>query len=142
MTRKLPLAGGAVIGGHIDEMSRIADAVGTINDASLGYSGARLAEAVESLRRVTRWVLARLEQNADEALAGAAQYLRLFGVATGGCLLARQALAALLHNTEAEVRTSLARFFAENISVEAATLERTVVDGAASVIGTDAILAH
>ena len=142
VTRKAPLAGGALIGKHIDELSRIVDAVSATNEAAFGCSAARLAESVESLRRVTRWVLARLEQNTDAALAGAAQYLRLFGVATGGCYLARQALTAPRHNTETEHRTALARFFAENISVEAATLERVVVDGAASVVDTGTMFAH
>jgi len=142
LTRKLPLAGGAVIESHINEMRSIVDAVNATNDAALGCSGARLTEAVERLRRVTRWMLSQLDKNSNEALAGAAQYLRLFGVVTGGCLLARQALAALRHNIEAEPRTLLSQFFAENIAVEAVMLERTVVDGAASIIGADTVLAR
>jgi hypothetical protein len=35
---------------------------------------------------------------------------------------------------------TLARFFAENISVQAAALERTVMDGADAVNGADAVL--
>ena len=102
----------------------------------------RLEEAVESLTRTTRWMLAKLEKDADEALAGATPYLRLFGIATGGCLLAQQALAALRLNADAGPRVALARFFAENIAVQAGALERTVVEGGPGVIGADTALAQ
>jgi hypothetical protein len=67
--------------------------------------------------------------------------LRLFGLATGGCLLAKQALAALRLGEDASARLATTRFFAENIAVGAAALERTVVEGAAGVIEADAALA-
>lgn len=139
--RKLPLAGGAVVESHIGELHQIVDAVKATNDAALGCAGARLAEALEGLRRATRWMLANLEKNKDETLAGAAQYLLLFGIVTGGCLLARQALAPQRLNAQSESITPLARFFAENLIVEAASLERTIVDGAASITCADAIFA-
>ena len=112
------------------------------NDPAFGWSGVRLEEAVESLARSTQWLLAKLDKDADEALAGATPYLRLFGVATGGCLLAQQALAALRLNADAGPRVALARFFAENFAVQAGSLERTVVEGAAAVIGADAVFAQ
>jgi hypothetical protein len=87
-------------------------------------------------------MLDRLDKAADEALAGATPYLRLFGVATGGCLLAQQALAALRLNADAGPRIALARFFAENFAVQAPALERIVVEGATSVTGADAVLAQ
>ena len=87
-------------------------------------------------------MLAHLDRGADEALAGASPYLRLFGVTAGGCLLAQQALAALRLNADAGPRIALARFFAENFSVQAAALERTVVEGGAGVISADAALAQ
>jgi len=51
--------------------------------------------------------------------------------------LAQQALAALRLNSDAAPRVALARFFAENFVVQAEALERTVVEGAAGVIGAD-----
>jgi len=140
--RKLPLSDGAVVEGYLGELRRIVEAVNATNDPALGWSGVRLEEAVESLTRATRWMLAQLDKGTDEALAGATPYLRLFGVAAGGCLLAQQALAALRLGTDAPSRIALARFFAENFSVQAAALERIVVEGAAGVIGADAVLAH
>jgi acyl-CoA dehydrogenase len=141
ITRKLPLAGGAVVEAYIGELRRIVEAVNANNDPAFGWTGVRLADAVESLARTTAWLLAQLEKNPQEALAGATPYLRLFGVASGGCLLAEQAIAALRLSLDAAPRIALARFFAENFAVQAGALERTVVEGAGSVLGADAALA-
>jgi len=142
VTRKLPFDGGAVVETYLGELRRIVDAVNATNDPALGWSGVRLEEAVESLTRATHWMLARLAEDTDAALAGATPYLRLFGITTGGCLLAQQALAALRDGTDAGPRLALARFFAENISVEAGALERTVVEGAAGVACAETMLAQ
>ena len=83
---------------------------------------------------------ARRRKTSDAALAGATPYLRLFGVAAGGCLLAEQALAALRVSGDGAARIALARFFAENITVQAAGLERTVVEGADSITSAQAAL--
>jgi hypothetical protein len=140
VTRKLPLAGGAVVEAFLGELRAIVEAVNATNDPALGWSGLRLGEAVESLTRATQWMLAHIRKEPDEALAGATPYLRLFGVTTGGCLLAQQALAALRLNADAAPRVALARFFAENAAVQAGALERTVVEGAPGVIGADPAL--
>ncbi len=141
VTRKLPLGGGAVVETYLGELRRIVEAVNATNDPALGWSGLRLDEAVGSLTRATHWMLAHLDKDMNEALAGATPYLRLFAVAVGGCLLAQQALAAMRHNVDAGSRVALARFFAENVAVQAAALERTIVEGAAGVIGAEAALA-
>ena len=141
VTRKLPLDGGAAVETYLGELRRIVEAVNATNDPALGWSGVRLEEAVESLTRATRWMLAQLDGNVNEALAGATPYLRLFATTVGGCLLAQQALAALRHNADAGSRVALARFFAENFAVQAPALERTVVEGAPSVVGADPALA-
>jgi acyl-CoA dehydrogenase len=66
----------------------------------------------------------------------------LFSVTAGGCLLAQQALAALRLNNETGARVALARFFAENIAVQASALERTVIEGAGAILGAEAVLAE
>jgi len=56
-------------------------------------------------------------------------------------MLASEALAAKADgNSEAPRYVSLARFFAENISVQAPALERTVTESADSVAAADAVL--
>jgi len=58
---------------------------------------------------------------------------------TTGVKLANEALAAR-KSGEGERYVTLARFFAENITVQAASLEKTVTDSAEAVNGADAVL--
>ncbi|HMK69820.1 MAG TPA: acyl-CoA dehydrogenase, partial [Xanthobacteraceae bacterium] len=142
VARKLPLDGGAAVEGFLAELRHVVEAVDATNDPALGWTGVRLKDAVDSLTRATGWMLAHLENDSEQALAGATPYLRLFGVTAGGCLLAQQALAALRRGADGAGRISLARFFAENFSVQAAGLERTVVEGAPGLIAAGAALAE
>ena len=141
VTRKLPLSGGKTVALHIKELRGIVEAVQASNDPAFGKTALRLEEAVESLARVTEWMLGRGDKEGDAALAGATPYLRLYGLAAGGCLLAQEALASLRLGNETAQRVALARFFAENHAVQAGGLERTIVDGAPGVLGADAALA-
>ena len=138
VTRKLPLSGGAAIAAHLAELRAIVGAVNASNDPAFGRAPARLSEAVESLGRATEWLAARLDNDVDAALAGASPYLRLFGLATGGCYVAQLALSASRGGDEAAPRLALARFAAENLCVASGGLERAVIEGAAGVIGTGA----
>jgi hypothetical protein len=56
-------------------------------------------------------------------------------------MLAEQALASL-RSGDGAARTALARFFAENIAVQATGLERSVTEGAESINGAQAALAE
>jgi hypothetical protein len=77
----------------------------------------------------------------NDALAGATPYLRLFGSTLGGCMLAGQALAARGNGEgDPQRHVALARFFAENIAVQAGSLEKTVTDSAEAVNSADAVL--
>jgi alkylation response protein AidB-like acyl-CoA dehydrogenase len=140
VTRKLPLSGGAAVAAQIKELRGMVEAVEASNDPAFGWTAVRLGEAVESLARATTWMLGRGGNETDAALAGATPYLRLYGLAAGGCLLAHEALAALRFGDDAAACTALARFFAENFAVQAGALERTVVEGAPGLLGADAAL--
>ncbi|HKS63083.1 MAG TPA: acyl-CoA dehydrogenase [Xanthobacteraceae bacterium] len=135
VTRKIPMMGGAVMKGYLDELRATVAAVKQANDPAFGATGARLADAIDSLDRATAWLLGKLDKSPDAALAGATPYLRLFASAAGGCALAEDALAASRLNGGADAggRVALARFFAENIAVQAGGLETTVTEGADSV---------
>jgi len=141
VTRKLPLGDGAAVNSHLEDLRGVVSALDASNDPGFGWTAVRLGDAVESLARTTNWLMARLAKEPEAVLAGASPYLRLFGFATGGCLLAKQALAALRLGEDASARLAATRFFAENIAVGAPALERTVVEGAPGVIETDAALA-
>jgi len=141
VTRKLPLSGGDAVAAHLKDLRGIVDAVSASNDPAFGWTALRLGEALDSLTRATQWLIGQNSKDADAALAGASPYLRLFGITTGGCYLAQQALAAMRLGESAQPRLALARFFAENFAVQAGGLERTVVEGAPGLIGADAALA-
>jgi hypothetical protein len=133
--RKVPLSGGAVVRAYLDELRATVKAVQAANDPAFGLTGARLAEAVDSLDRATAWLLSKVDKEPKAALAGATPYLRLFGNAAGGCMLADEALAALrlAGDADAPARIAAARFFAENLTTAAAGLAVTVTEGAAAI---------
>jgi 3-(methylsulfanyl)propanoyl-CoA dehydrogenase len=140
VTRKLPLDGGKTVARYLDELRATVKSVKASNTPAFGETATRLAEAIDGLERATHWLLA--QKSTDAALAGATPYLRLFGHAAGGCMLAEQALAALRENGDGAARTGLARFFTENIAVQATGLERGVTEGAESITGAQAALAE
>jgi alkylation response protein AidB-like acyl-CoA dehydrogenase len=137
VARKLPMMGGAVVRGYLDELRRTVAAVKQTNDPAFGATGARLSDAVDSLDRATAWLLGKLDTSPDAALAGATPYLRLFASAAGGCMLAEDALADVRSGgVNGGGRVALARFFAENIAVQAGGLETIITEGADSVADT------
>jgi hypothetical protein len=135
VTRKIPLSGGAAVGAYLDELRATVAAVQATNDPGFGATAARLAAAVEDLARTTAWLLGKLEAEPEAALAGATPYLRLFGLAAGGCMLADEALAALrlAGDTDAPARVAAVRFFAENLATATPGLAATVTEGAAAI---------
>jgi len=130
VARKVPLAGGNTVRLYLGQLRATVKAVQESNAPAFGETAARLSEAVDSLERATQWLLA--QKTSDTTLAGATLYLRLFGNAAGLAMLADQALAASRQGDGA-ARTALARFFAENIAVQASGLERGVTEGADSI---------
>jgi alkylation response protein AidB-like acyl-CoA dehydrogenase len=139
VARKVPLEGGNTVRLYLEELRRTITAVKESNAPAFGETAARLGEAVDSLERATQWLLS--QKTSDVTLAGATPYLRLFGNAAGGCMLADQALASL-RNGDGTARTALARFFAENVAVQASGLERSVTEGAESINNAQAALAE
>ena len=139
VTRKLAANGGASVWALLDELEATVKQVEGSNDPAFGTTGAKLRDALArwSAPAAGCWSASALKPN--DALAGATPYLRLFGSTLGGCMLAGEALAAKADG-DGERYVTLARFFAENITVQAASLEKTVTDGAEAVNGADAVL--
>jgi len=141
VTRKLPLSGGAAVAAHIEDLRSILLALHASNDTGFGAAPARLLDAVDSLERAVHWLLGLGADQVDMALAGASPFLRLFGIATGGCYLAQHALAASRVGDAPQARIGLCRYFAEHITVQAGGLERSVVDGGTALLAGAAALA-
>jgi len=127
--RKLPQGGGEHVFGYISELAEIVSALRTSNLHGFGQTANAIDNALDDLSNATRH-LQKLaaDGRADEALAGATPYLRLFALASGGAYLARGALAE-----QNEARQALCRFFAENLLGETRALKERVVGGGASL---------
>src|SRR5438270_13268043 len=126
VTRKLAANGGASVWALLDELSATVKQVEASNDPAFGTTGVKLREALDALTRTSKWLLERVASAPNEALAGATPYLQQFAATLGGCMLASEALGAKGDgNTDAPRYVSRARFFAENITVQAGALART-----------------
>jgi acyl-CoA dehydrogenase len=133
VTRKLPHAGGATVKAYLGELAATVDKLRATNDPAFGAAAERLGEAHASLERATQWLIRSHEREPEAALAGATPYLRLIGLTAGGCMLAEEALAALRlsgKGADPATRIAIARFFAENLAVQAGGLERSATVGA------------
>ncbi|MGO9356411.1 MAG: acyl-CoA dehydrogenase [Xanthobacteraceae bacterium] len=139
VTRKLAAQGGASVFALLDELANTVAEVEQSNDPTFGTAAPKLRAALGSLERASRWLLQRLASAPNDALAGATPYLRLFGSTLGGCLLAREALAARGAGHDKR-HALLARFFAENVTVQAGALEHMVTDSAEAVNDAETVL--
>ncbi len=136
VTRKLPLSGGDCVAAYIHDLRGIVEQVRGTNHDGFGATAELLEGALDDVEATTHWLLERLANGEqDAALAGATPYLRQFGIASGGCYLAKSALAEGDAN-----RVSLARFFAENFAKECAAIRQTVEHGSHSLMAAGQML--
>lgn len=136
VTRKLPLSGGEAVKAYLNDLRSILDDVRGANHDGFGKTAELLEGALNEVEEATDWLLAKLSNGElDAALSGATPYQRLFGLAAGGCYLAKSGLA----DSEKD-RASLARFYAENFAAECAALKHTVTGGADSLLAAGELL--
>ena len=136
VTRKLPLSGGDAVRAYIEDLRSIVEDVRGANRDGFGRAAELLDGALNEVEEATDWLLAQMaDGQMDAALAGATPYLRLFGLASGGCYLAKSGL-----GDNEKDRASLARFFAENFTAECAALKSTVTGGADSLAAASELL--
>ncbi len=102
---------------------------------------AALAEGAAALARSTDWLIETHAAQPALALAGATPYLRLFGTVAGGWLMAMAALAAVRRLGEATAdrpfltgKLATARFYADNILVQAEGLAGQIMRGGPSAL--------
>ena len=106
---------------------------------------ANLAEAVESLASTTEWIMTNGLSDPVQALAGASPYLKMFGIVTGGWLMARQALAAradldagIGDKGRLEAKVTSARYYGEQVLPTAAGLVPSIQGGSEVLFAADA----
>lgn len=131
--RKLPMEGGAVVRAYLAEMAELATSLVSHDDVRLAALGEALGEGVGALEEATGWLLTC--EDVNDRLAGATDYLEMFGVVAGGYYLARLALAASGEDpdpwNEAKVDTAL--FYATRLLPRAAGILSSVTAGSAGV---------
>jgi alkylation response protein AidB-like acyl-CoA dehydrogenase len=141
VTRKLPMRDGAVVADFIAQLAsfdRELESAGT----ALSSIRVNLAAAVSTLRDATKRVAAA---DTIDRLAGAGPYLRLFGIVTGGWLMARQALAATRklqagspEGDFLEAKVVTANFYCEQILPQASGLLSAATAGANDLMALSA----
>jgi alkylation response protein AidB-like acyl-CoA dehydrogenase len=138
LTRKLPMNGGEVVRGLIQEMRETAEGLRGANAQALQDIGRALHPAIHALEQTSDWLRIHLEAAPEQALAGATPYLRLFGTVAGGWLLGKGVLDAAKRGNGAggyaEAKLATAGFYAANILPAAQGLVAPVVQGADSTL--------
>jgi len=131
--RKLPLSGGEPVAREIADMRSVQSEVSRRGGPAFGATALRLGEAIDAFEAATRFVL-EARGAPQDALAGAAPYLRLFGLARGAACLAKAGLAAETLASAGDAselgRVAVARFFAEKIATAAPGLATSIASGA------------
>ena len=144
--RKLPLAGGGTVAAEIAGIRAVADRVGAEGGEDFGATAKELEKAADALEAATQAIGGWLKGDPEAALAGASQYLRLFGLTLGGACLAKAGLAAEKLAAEGNGgelgRVGLARFFAEKLLPAASGLAEAIASGAAPLKDYERILAE
>ncbi len=139
--RKLPIADGQHVRGFIGELKAIGQQVRASNRDGFGRTADKLTEAIADLEEATEWMLSSVGAGRmAEALSGATPYQRLFGLTLSGCYLASGGLAEGEDGKDGG-RIALARFMAENLLSETASLKDRVIHGAESLMAARAALA-
>jgi 3-(methylthio)propanoyl-CoA dehydrogenase len=136
--RKLPMRAGGVVADFLARLdsvvAEVRAAAGEDDTGTLASVADRLEEARATLSEATDWLLEHGMADPLDALAGATPYLRLFGLVTGGWVMARQALAAVRAGGSAsgadqafyEQKARTARFYCEQLLPQAAGLVASV----------------
>jgi alkylation response protein AidB-like acyl-CoA dehydrogenase len=142
--RKVPMRDGGVVADLLAQMEALDPELAAVGPELAGVRSA-LVTGVGTLREATDWITDHGRAEPNDALAGATPYLRLFGLVTGGWLLARSALAAsrLRHHASGsdavflQDKIATARFYAGQLLPQAAGLLPAVTAGAGPLFEVD-----
>ena len=136
--RKVVRDEGAAARDFIGEMRRYAEGA----PAGIAPIAARLRTAIDRLEAATQWVVKEGRQNAAAAAVSSRSFLEMWGLATGGYLLARSAeiaAARLAQDPDGFYRAKLltARFYADQLLPRLDGLLPAVTEGTAPVLEFD-----
>ena len=147
--RKVGREAGATMKTLIADMRKVqaeAAAAGS-GDADLRAIGARLAKAIEALERATDWIVTVYPDDPGAVAAGSVYYLKLAGLAVGGWMMTRAAIAATAllasgggDETYLRGKRLTARFYADHLLPQIDGLAESLVSGGKIVSGAEEAL--
>ncbi len=142
VTRKLTSNGGETMQAFLAGLKETVREVKASSEPAFGHMAGRMEASIAVLEETGAWLQRQLAENKAAALSGATPFCRLFGLAAGGALLAKGALAAAggADGANAGARVLEARHFAENIMCETDGLKHAVTRAHETVMQADAIL--
>ncbi|KQQ45314.1 acyl-CoA dehydrogenase [Duganella sp. Leaf126] len=143
--RKTVRDGGAVAKGLIDQVRATQAQLAASGDAQLQAIAKQLAAGADDLAAAVDFVVANVKSDVKAVFAGSVLYLKLAGVVLGGWQMARAAAIAQQKIAAGEgdaafyqAKIGTARFFADHILSQSASLRTAIVDGSAGVLALDA----
>jgi alkylation response protein AidB-like acyl-CoA dehydrogenase len=137
--RKLGVRDGDSMLEFLAAMREIEDELGNAG-MDFGTIRKELSRQFDALEEATRWMLAAGRDDPDAALSGSTPYLRMWGLCAGAWMLARAALAAAATGDPvlAESQLVLARFHAEQLLPQCASLLGAATAGSRDLFALDA----
>ncbi|MDQ0275747.1 alkylation response protein AidB-like acyl-CoA dehydrogenase [Arthrobacter silviterrae] len=137
--RKLGVRGGSSMLEFLGTMREIEP---QLADAGTEFDPIRveLGRQFDALEEATRWMVRTGPGDPNAALSGSTPYLRMWGLCTGAWMLARAALAAPATGDAglAESQLVLARFYAEQLLPQCASLLGAATAGSRDLFALDA----
>lgn len=134
VARKLGRDSGLAMRGLLAEMQETVTALRALDDPDSQAIAPLLQDGIESLSRVTDWIVGQMAGQPGEVLSGATSYMRLAGYVVGGWLLAHSAAQmGGRDDSFADQKRKIARFFAEQLLPEGTAMERPITCGGSLV---------
>ena len=141
VSRKIGRDSGAAARDFLAELAALPPALAEAAGEQLPAIGRRLAESIGALRDATAAIASQQIGQPAAAATAAAPYLRLFGIVTGGFLMAKAALAAsrALGTDSGDsgffrAKITTARFYADHFLSLAPALVHPIIAGSDSVL--------
>jgi len=142
--RKIAREGGATVKGWLEHLRGFDAELAKSSHADVAAMRSRLAEGAQAVARSVDWLLENFGSDVRAASAAAVPFLRLMGIVAGGWQMARAALVAEQRLAGGEgdkgfyaAKIATARFYADQLLVQAPALAATVTSGAAGVMTLD-----
>ena len=142
--RKTLRDGGAAAAELLQEMDAVVASLAT-DDPRLTDIGASLTQAVADVRAALDWMVVAQSEDPRLPAAASGHYLKLWGIACGGWLMAKAAQICRDNLSAGEgdpvfcdTKIATAHFYAVQVMPQTTALMRTMVNGSSSVISLDA----